>query len=264
MSDGIAPAIDKVGAPEPTAPEAQAGAPTMDTGKNNIAVCPPAPLEKAEEAPTDAPKTSEETKPIEAKMTDAPASAAAHIIPKPVEIQSVPETPVKEGSPANGSPQPELNISMETDEAEKSNQGDEVPPGVLEPLPTPTASIPSTDEPITEITPNGVPKPAEMTGALQTEDSEKRSESTETGTGEKRKLDDSTGDDESDEQSQEKQGTDEIERADKKIKVDAAAETKTNGGTTKGKPGRPRKDKSAPPIVGRTARKTRSQGPVEV
>lgn len=39
----------------------------------------------------------------------------------------------------------------------------------------------------------------------------------------------------------------------------------TNGGgdSAKGKPGRPKKDKKAPPPVGRTQRKTRSQGPAD-
>lgn len=55
------------------------------------------------------------------------------------------------------------------------------------------------------------------------------------------------------------------EAANKKAKTDevAAGGPDTNGANGPKKPGRPRKNKDAPPQVGRTARKTRSQGPVE-
>ena len=92
------------------------------------------------------------------------------------------------------------------------------------------------------------------------------------GPGEKRKA---TGEEEEGEKlplaanghEQEKSSEDDGERAYKKAKMtekiaDKVSEAKNKvDSKVKGKPGRPKKDTKAPPPVGRTERKTRSQGP---
>ncbi|KAJ4314276.1 hypothetical protein N0V84_008979 [Fusarium piperis] len=230
MSDGIAPAIDKVGAPDPKAPEAEAAAPTMDTTT----------------APSE-PAKSEDSKPA---GLNVPA-------PKPVEVMSVPETPINNRTPAGGTPRPELNIEEESKEPPKNE--DEVAfittgvetgsaPAVSAPKDAPMTDKPADDKP-TEAATNGASKPGS-------------DDVTEAAAGEKRKLSEAApttnGASPADAEKAEPE-----ERA-KKARVDdvadepTATETATNGKGTKAK-----KDKKAPPAVGRTARKTRSQGPVE-
>ncbi|UKZ80277.1 hypothetical protein TrVFT333_008034 [Trichoderma virens FT-333] len=270
MSDGIAPAVDKVGPPVSTAPEAQAGAPTVDmdpdTAKPEASVNLPTALEKPKEPPIIAEtKAPEEAKPTEEPLKISEAFKLVHKIPRPVEVQSVPETPVNLATPVNGSPRPELNIPIEPEEPEKPQEDPVIITEVEEPLPTPTASAPGSDvgpDSIVDkpVTPNGESKPAElMAGALQTSAADAKSETSETATGEKRKADAAAAT-ATDEPAAEKEDSEESEPADKKAKID-------NGKTTNGgarKPGRPKKDKKAAPVVGKTLRKTRSQGPVEI
>ncbi|PTB43665.1 uncharacterized protein TrAFT101_002219 [Trichoderma asperellum] len=270
MADGIAPAVDKVGAPEPTAPEAQAGAPTLETAKPEASENPPAPAEPAKEPPiiaeTKAPEVAKPAEPF--NIVDA--FKVAHQIPRPVEVQSVPETPVNQS--VNGSPKPELNIPMETDEPPKPQEEPVIITSVQEPLPTPAASIPNSDigpDSIIDkpVTPNGESKTAEMAGALQSGNDDDKSDVSEIIIGEKRKLAEVPADaPAASSAAAEKEDSDESEPADKKAKIDNG-EASTNGGAPR-KPGRPKKNnkekKTAPPAVGKTARKTRSQGPVEV
>ncbi|RFU76245.1 hypothetical protein TARUN_5992 [Trichoderma arundinaceum] len=275
MSDGIAPAVDKaratVGAPVPTAPEAQAGAPTMETAKPEEPVNPPASLETPREPPIIAEtKAPEEAEPTEEPLKATEAFKLAHQIPRPVEVQSVPETPVNLSTPVNGSPRPELKINMEPEEPEKPEEEPVVITGVQEPLPTPTASIPNSDigpDSIVDkpVTPNGESKTVEMAGALQTGSAEEKSEALDAAVGEKRKQPEAPADvSAADEAAADKEDSDESEPADKKAKIDNGEATTNGGGPTRGRPGRPKKDKKAAPVVGKTLRKTRSQGPVEI
>lgn len=250
----------------------------MDTAKPEEAGNPPAPSEASKEPPMIAEtKPAEEAKPTDEPLGIAEAFKRNHQVPRPVEVQSVPETPVNLSTPVNGSPRPELKINMEPEEPEKPQEEPVVITGVQEPLPTPTASVPGSDigpDSIVDkpVTPNGESKTAEMmAGALQTSNAEDKSEETvEIVIGEKRKLPEAPADaaaaDEADAAAAEKEDSEESEPADKKVKIDnGEATTTTNGGApTRGRPGRPKKDKKAAPVVGKTARKTRSQGPVEI
>ncbi|RSL69747.1 hypothetical protein CEP54_002186 [Fusarium duplospermum] len=229
MSDGIAPAIDKVGAPDPKAPEAEAAAPTMDTTT----------------APSE-PAKSEDNKPT---GLSAP--------PKPVEVMSVPETPINNRTPAGGTPRPELNIEEEPKEPAKNE--DEVAfittgvetgstPAVSAPKDATMTDKPADDKP-TEAATNGASKPS-------------ADDVTEAAAGEKRKLGEAAPATNGAAPAEAEKAEPE-ERA-KKARVEdvadepTATETATNGKGTKAK-----KEKKTPPAVGKTARKTRSQGPVE-
>jgi hypothetical protein len=98
--------------------------------------------------------------------------------PKPVEVTSVPQTPANDGTPAGGTPRPELKIAEEPEKVGGSPAADTSEPlpmaGVQEPAPTPKSFLPTEDsipEPIIDkpasLGTNGVTsKPAEMTGAL--------------------------------------------------------------------------------------------------
>ncbi|RSM17080.1 hypothetical protein CDV31_004138 [Fusarium ambrosium] len=229
MSDGIAPAIDKVGAPDPKAPEAEAGAPTMDTTT----------------APSE-PAKSEDSKP-----------AGLSAPPKPVEVMSVPETPINNRTPAGGTPRPELNIEEESKEPAKNE--DEVAfittgvetgsaPAVSAPKDATMTDKPADDKP-TEAATNGAGKSS-------------ADDITEAAAGEKRKLGEAAPATNGAAPAEAEKAEPE-ERA-KKARVEdvadepTATETATNGKGTKAK-----KEKKAAPVVGKTARKTRSQGPVE-
>ncbi|RMJ13968.1 hypothetical protein CDV36_006336 [Fusarium kuroshium] len=229
MSDGIAPAIDKVGAPDPKAPEAEAGAPTMDTTT----------------APSE-PAKSEDNKP-----------AGLSAPPKPVEVMSVPETPINNRTPAGGTPRPELNIEEEPKEPAKNE--DEVAfitTGVE------TGSAPAVsalkDATMTDKPADDKPTEAATNGAGKSS----ADDITEAAAGEKRKLGEAAPATNGAAPAEAEKAEPE-ERA-KKARVEdvadepTATETATNGKGTKAK-----KEKKAAPVVGKTARKTRSQGPVE-
>lgn len=207
-------------------------------------------------------KKPEDAKPEDAKpengtaVPDGAGPAVAPPQPKPVEVMSVPETPVNGTTPAGGTPRPELNLA----EPEKPDVEEQptVVTGVLEPEPTPVTSL-SRDETVAEPIidaggPNGVDsKDVEMAGALQPD---KVADTIETGSA-KRKLDaeETNG-------SSASSAINGEDRADKKAKTETAPET--NGGSTAKKASRPKKEKKPAPPVGRTARKTRSQGNVDV
>ncbi|KAH7127540.1 hypothetical protein EDB81DRAFT_907867 [Dactylonectria macrodidyma] len=239
MSDGIAPAIDKVGEPAPTAPEAEAAAPTLPTA-----------------APTSKEPKPDEKKGDENQVEDGAKSVLK--VGKPVEIMSVPQTPLNNGTPAGASPRPELKIDEEPKEKPKEEEAPFIL-GLKEPNSTPADSVSKNSEPIAdkpaETATNGDSKDVEMTGALPS------SASSESASREKRKLEEEPAVDTTngDTSSEEKSGSE--ERADKKARVedDASALAATNGKATKAK-----REKKVAPVVGKTARKTRSQGPVEV
>jgi hypothetical protein len=208
-----------------------------------------------------------------------------------VEVHSVPDTPLG-STPAGGTPRPELNIPTEKVQLPKSN-GDaltaEKTPGVQEPTPTPAVPLPkenSIPEPIKDAPggaePNGTSagEPAEMTGAIQTSDDQDLNDAPTL----KRKLED-------DKPSEPVNGgavaQPEPERAEKKAKLNqsgaSAPSTENsinskNGGSvvttstqedkdTEKSNGRAKRGfgkrakKIAEAVVGKTARKTRSQGP---
>ncbi|KND89411.1 hypothetical protein TOPH_05803 [Tolypocladium ophioglossoides CBS 100239] len=319
MADGIAHAVDKVGPPEPTAPEARAGAPTMD-GPPFLAVCPPAPPNH-QPGKLDHPDGPDRRKENKVSVGAGPAVAA----PRPVEIQSVPETPVNGSTPAGGTPRPELKIPEEPAPAKESPKDPVFITGLQEPLSTLTA-VPRS-EPVSELTvgkaatsslngkakaaetsapathtgpaaepvpapapahmpitdPASIPdpapavapqpaKPAEHAGPLKLNEPaappapsepSKPAELYDPIVGEKRKFDCAAV------AATAKPLT--ADRApppplpsDKRPKVDDAR-AETNGGAPapKAGPGRPKKNKKAAPVVGKTARKTRSQGPVD-
>lgn len=203
MSDGIAPAIDKVGAPDPKAPEAEAGAPIMDTTT----------------APSE-PAKSEDSKP---GGLNVPA-------PKPVEE---PKEPAK-----NEDEVAFITTGVETGSA----------PVTSAPKDTTMTDKPADDKP-TEAATNGASKPS-------------ADDVTEAAAGEKRKLGEAAPATNGAVPAEAEKAEPE-ERA-KKARVEdvsdepTATETATNGKSTKAK-----KEKKSSPTVGKTARKTRSQGPVE-
>lgn len=232
-------------------------------------------------------------RPSEANIADGAGPAVS--APKPVEVKSVPETPANGASPAGATPRPELKIQDEPAAAEDTPQEPTVTTGVTDPKPTPAVSILASDAsaaattngnkpdetatlathtgPESETVPATAPAPTAVADAsvlpaaapLLTTEPAKTSGAVapaapmEPATGDKRHLD--------------KEGVPPMARMEspppaKRAKVDdAPVETNggkaANGSPTARKPGRPKKDKMAGPQVGRTARKTRSQGPAE-
>ncbi|PNP83413.1 hypothetical protein FNYG_02976 [Fusarium nygamai] len=225
-----------VGAPEPTALEAEAGAPTLDTAT----------------AP------SEPAKPEESKPTEGAGGLSAP--PKPVEVASVPETPVNNMTPAGGTPRPVLNLEEEPKETPKNE--DENAFITDAPTSAPAVSAPK-DVPMTDNAADD--KPAGINGAGKPE----VNDVAEAAAGEKRKAGEppAATNGASDPAVAEKSESE--ERAEKKARVEDVADeptatenTSPNGKHENGKAAK--KDKKATPVAGKTARKTRSQGPVEV
>ncbi|KAF4343916.1 hypothetical protein FBEOM_2151 [Fusarium beomiforme] len=237
MSDGIAPAIDKVGAPEPTAPEAEAGAPTLDT--------------------TTAP--SEPANPEDFQLTDGTGGLKAP--PKPVEVASVPETPVNNMTPAGGTPRPELNLEEEPKETPK-NEDENAFVTDAQPTSAPAVSAPK-DVPMTDNAADD--KPAGINGASKPE----VNDVAEAAAGEKRKAEEPSAATNGASAPAVPEKSASEERAEKKARVEDVADEPTatenaapNGKAKNGKAAK--KDKKVAPTVGKAARKTRSQGPVEV
>ncbi|KAF5677035.1 hypothetical protein FHETE_1937 [Fusarium heterosporum] len=238
MSDGIAPAIDKVGAPAPTAPEAEAGVPTMATTITS----------------------SEPAKPEETKPTGTAGGLSAP--PKPVEVTSVPQTPINNMTPAGGTPRPVLNLDEEPKETPKNEDENAFVSADAEATSAPPTSAPEdvtmTDKPDDD-------KPADTNGASKLEGNDVA----EAAAGDKRKAEEPPAaiNGASSPVVAEKSSSE--ERAEKKARVQDVANEPTatddaalNGKNDNGKAAK--KDKKSVPVVGKTARKTRSQGPVEV
>lgn len=165
---------------------------------------------------------NEAVKRAESKIADGAGPAVG--APKPVEVNSVPDTPANGATPAGGTPRPELKIQEELAAANDLPKEPVVMTRVADPKPAPAASIEaaSGDK---RILAGEAARPPPAGGA-------------------------------------------DNQPAAKKAKVDGgAAETNggeaVNGSAQARKPGRPKKDKAAAPPMGRTARKTRSQGPAE-
>ena len=192
-------------------------------------------------SPSAQPAKSEEEKKIEEGA--GPAVAA----PKPVEVLSVPQTPINNQTPAGGTPRPELSF----EEPKESPKDEEA--AVFEEAQEDSSTKASKDkesiaDKIVEKVTNGAAQVAEMTGALpETGDKRKAEEAGAATTNGDVVISDKP---------------DSEERSGKKARVEDAGESvpATNG---KPGPGRPKKKKDAP-VVGKTLRKTRSQGPVEV
>lgn len=169
--------------------------------------------------------------------------------PKPVEVTSIPPTPVNGGAtPVGGTPRPELPL----EDPEQKEQTPEAPV-ILGPH---DPSIPKevAPEPVSDIGgPNGK---AVMAGALSGGEKRKSAEEpTATNGGAK------------DEDRPEKKTKFMDKIADKVQDIKEKVEDMTTSGGSKGKPGRPpgrknSKSKAVPAAVGKTERKTRSQGPI--
>ncbi|KAG9253465.1 uncharacterized protein F5Z01DRAFT_139845 [Emericellopsis atlantica] len=182
-----------------------------------------------------------------AGSTNIPDGAGPAVgAPKPVEVTSVPETPVNQGTPAGGTPRPELNVGGATPKEKTPEPNAILGPGNNQPTSAPK-------EPEEDL---AGPDQASMTG-------EKRKLATETEAAPADAPAATTASTNGNAKAEE-----DAERPEKKPKMtekiaDKIHEVKdkvTGGeGETK-KAGRPKKDKKAPPAVGRTERKTRSQG----
>jgi len=180
-----------------------------------------------------------------AGSTNIPDGAGPAVgAPKPVEVTSVPETPVNQGTPAGGTPRAELNIGGATPKEKTPEPNAILGPGDNQPTSAPK-------EPEEDL---AGPDQASMTGdkrklATETEAAPAPATTTASTNGNAKAEEDA-------------------ERPEKKPKLTEKIADKihdvkdkvTGGeGETK-KAGRPKKDKKAPPAVGRTERKTRSQG----
>ncbi|PHH70887.1 hypothetical protein CDD82_6864 [Ophiocordyceps australis] len=219
-----------VGAPEPGAPEAEAGAPTLNGTSTRTA--------EASKDAQSGPQADEAGNGDDVAKTASTGPLAA-VMPKPVEVTSAPETPVNTSTPAGGTPRPELKIaettSAPTAAVNGSGKPDDSAPAThtgpeAEPVVAPVSVMDAAAAPI-------VPEPGAPVNGKPTT------------TGNKRKAD-SLAD-----------ATDSVSQPTGK-KAKTARSAPTNGDMAK-KVGRPKKNKAAPVIVGKTARKTRSQGPVD-
>ena len=173
-------------------------------------------------------------KPVEA----AAPGLSAPAFPKPVEVKSVPQTPINDRTPAGGTPRPELDISQEPVQKPESDKPATLPEAkAATSVPKPESSLNGAKEPA----PTPAPTPA---------------------LGQKRKFED--------------EAESKLEHTEKKAKAEES-KAASNGATETAaapaaeapaatsapkKAGRPKKKKTAAP-VGQTQRKTRSQGPVE-
>ncbi|OTA56534.1 hypothetical protein K449DRAFT_387571 [Hypoxylon sp. EC38] len=225
------------------------------------------PVSAAEESvePSIATKTADDSAATAASseaaaQNDAPATETKEELTEKIDaaekLAEQPEQPEKPEKPADSAPAQSTTTETTTADAPS------VPNGETKEPPKPVAVEDARDQDLPAVPPS---QPVEMTGALPVKEPAKDApktaptpltpepepEKTEASAGEKRKpneIEASNGD-----------------APTEKPTEDAPAEKKqkTNGASTNGTPrkaGRPRKDKKAPPSVGRTARKTRSQG----
>ncbi|KAK3187335.1 hypothetical protein K4F52_003966 [Lecanicillium sp. MT-2017a] len=294
------------GAPKQDLPKV-AEPPKSDTVSSLFGQPKPSDAPKASDMPGlfGKPKPQEPEKAPESKPADNAGSAGpAHHLPKPVEVISAPETPMDTGTPAGGTPRPELKIASEP--LNKPEQPS-VTSGVQEPEPTPKTSV--ADASKTSI-PNGSDAKSSTGaspfafGALQQEEPRAPALATTTAEpklGEKRKFED---DDKPLEAEAKKPKIDEPPTAlggvngasSAPASAPAAAPTASAAAAAPAaaaaapaapaaapaaapkaepapaeaaapapkKAGRPKKDKKKPAApVGRTQRKTRSQGPAD-
>ncbi|RYP48230.1 hypothetical protein DL768_005837 [Monosporascus sp. mg162] len=234
------------------------------------------------------PSTNFETKASDAIDADTGKTAEAPLAPADPGKQAVVAS-VDVPEPTNGEP-PSIakgDLSSKVDAADTLAQQ---PEKQTDQVPTPVSQEPvaeSTETAAPEAQSKLSPKPVSVeevkdeemptlnpttTGAPQTDGAAKATsnptsepgpaktepEESEPDTGDKRKADEADNAPVETKPTQDGAAAD--EPAEKKQKTNGAA---TNG-TTRKKPGRPKKDKNAPAPVGRTLRKTRSQGAAEV
>ncbi|KAK2608608.1 hypothetical protein QQS21_002834 [Conoideocrella luteorostrata] len=166
MADTNVSAFSRVGIPGQDASRPHVGAPPPE-GAPFLAVCPPAPAhmierdagklsdrqadkpaEKPAEKPVDKPEPS-----VEEKKPNGDLDGFRHSFgdPKPVEVMSVPETPVNGSTPAGGTPRPELKIPEDPAPAPAEPTTEPViepvvMTGVQEPKPTSVTSAPEGTE----------------------------------------------------------------------------------------------------------------------
>ncbi|KLO79678.1 Uncharacterized protein LW93_13377 [Fusarium fujikuroi] len=201
---------------------------------------------------------SEPAKPEESKPTEGTGGLSAP--PKPVEVASVPETPVNNMTPAGGTPRPVLNLEEEPKETPKNE--DENAFITDAPTSAPAVSAPK-DVPMTDNAADD--KPAGINGASKPE----VNDVAEAAAGEKRKAEEPPAATNGASNPAATEKSESEERAEKKARVEDVADeptatesTSPNGKHENGKAAK--KDKKVTPVAGKTARKTRSQGPVEV
>lgn len=205
----------------------------------------------APEAPASKPADDEKRdEPAKAGGPDTTAASSDEglkpaVVPKPVEVNSVPETPVNNHTPVGGTPRPDLKISEEDKAAaEKQADSDSVAFSVPNGAGDATAH-PAPEEPVTELPSGAGP---EKRKAEDEAAPEANGDAAGTAAGEERP---------------EKKAKLTDKFAERVAEIKDKVESKIGGGGgAKGKGGRPKKDKTNPPPVGRTERKTRSQGPV--
>lgn len=280
------------GAPKQEAPKS-AEAPKTDSFSGLFGQPKPTEAPKASDMPglfghskpQEPAKAAEPQKEAEPTKLSEPATGAANEsgaglhphVPKPVEVISAPETPMSTGTPAGGTPRPELKIAEEP--VSKPEREPTVVTGVQEPMPTPKKSVPETTVKSSIL--NGSAKSSTgaspfASGALQQDEPKQ---------GEKRKFEDDAA--------PALDGAKPLETEAKKPKIDEPATAQgggANGPSSASAPapaptaapakptepapasaaapgpkkaGRPKKDKKAAAPVGRAQRKTRSQGPAD-
>jgi len=264
MADAIAPTVGNVGPAPNRAPEAPIGldasAPTFKPSSDQAtsAADPTAPKPGTGAAAlTSTPDVLKvpDSKPDEKKL-DAAAGGAGpavhHSPPKPVQVESMAPTPMNNATPLGGTPRPELPISPE-DATGKTENKPSVTSGVEEKT-IPTSSVPDAD-PIKDRPDAGTngasSQPAEMAGAIPAGDSKKENQPP---SAPKRKAEEST--------SAVNGGAaeDTPKRGGKKIKIDESKADKQRKDDKPKKSLGKRAKRIAEQIVGKTQRKTRSQG----
>ncbi|EJP63759.1 hypothetical protein CRV24_006271 [Beauveria bassiana] len=229
---------------KPVANAADASLPSV----SNLDAPPQPPKDSNEDAKPAATTASEPTATV---VPAAPAAVSALLsapsIPKPVEVKSVPDTPANTGTPAGGTPRPVLDISQEPISKPEAEAKSDAPTSVPEVAKPESASNGASAKP-TSVPAAPAPTPAATTaipGLSATN-------------GQKRKFED------------------EADSAEKKAKFEEPSKPASNGNAeatgedaasagdsapAPRKVGRPKK-KATPAPVGRTQRKTRSQGAV--
>ncbi|ATY66264.1 hypothetical protein A9K55_001440 [Cordyceps militaris] len=240
------PSISNLDAPpqpsKETAGEAQNGA----NGAPASSVGSTAKPNGAAAAPATTGLLSTLNKPVEAV---APAlsksSLSATPFPRPVEVKSVPDTPVNTGTPAGGTPRPVLDISQEPIQKPVSESAKSALTAINETT-KPESSLNGAAE-------RSAPAPTSAPATATTGSSAPASH--------KRKLEDDAETRADSEQSEKKAKLEEGVKSEANCATDAAASAPASSSAPR-KVGRPKKSKTPAP-VGRTQRKTRSQGNVE-
>ncbi|KAI0152115.1 hypothetical protein F4776DRAFT_13422 [Hypoxylon sp. NC0597] len=254
MADNNTNGIEKGASGDAPAPELQPSNPPAVTGPANAGEESVEPSIATKTA-VDGAATADRSE--AGAQNDAPATESKEELTETIDTaEKLAEQPEQPEKPADSAPAQSTTTEITAADAPSVTNGETKEP------PKPVTVEEVRDQDLPAVPPS---QPVEMTGALPVKEPAKDApktaptpltpepepEKTEISTGEKRKPSET-----------------EASNGDlpaEKPSEDAPAEKKqkTNGATTNGTPrkaGRPRKDKKAPPSVGRTARKTRSQG----